>query len=110
MSPLLGQQHPSNNDNNNETLVEKSPQADRAEQRALRKRIPESQPPGNAKDICSAANPKKKNQSITDSMRILHVKKPLTRSKKLEDNVRMNAQKRRSVPGNLRHQKKTKKT
>ena len=49
MSPLLGQQHPSNNDNNNETLVEKSPQADRAEQRALRKRIPESQPPGNAK-------------------------------------------------------------
>jgi len=100
MSPLLGQQHPSNNDNNNETLVEKSPQADRAEQRALRKRIPESQRPGNAK----------KNHSITNSKRILHVNKPLTPSKKQEDNVRMNAQKRRSVPGNLRHQKKTKKT
>ena len=60
MSPLLGQLHPSNDDNHNETQVKKSPQADRAERRALRKRIPESEPPGNAKDICSAANPKKK--------------------------------------------------
>ncbi len=51
----------------------------------------------------------RKKTVYTKSMRILHVKKPLTLWKKQKDNVRMNAQKRRSVPANLRQRRKTNK-